>query len=136
MKFAVILAVVGVAVAAKLPSAPIPVVAILRNSQINPDVLGAHSSDFEADNGIAFKFSGSEGVTGGANHVGEYSYLLEDGTVAKVTYVADENGFQPQSDLLPVAPLNPHPMPQHAIDQIEKARLEDEAKALEEAARI
>ncbi|KAK3893191.1 hypothetical protein Pcinc_002993 [Petrolisthes cinctipes] len=136
MKLALILALAVVAAAEKLPGAPVPVVAILRNSQVNPDVLGAHSSDFEAENGIAFKFSGSEGLTGGANHVGEYSYILEDGTVAKVTYVADENGFQPLSDLLPVAPLNPHPMPQHAIDQIEKARIEDEAKAREEAAKI
>ncbi len=62
------------------------------------------------------------------------SYLLEDGTVAKVTFVANEFGFQPQSDLLPVAPLALHPMPQHAIDQIEKARLEDEAAAREAAA--
>merc|ERR1712106_11271 len=46
-----------------------------------------------------------------------------------MTFVADENGFQPQSDALPVAPAFPHPIPQFVLDQIEFARLEDEAAA-------
>ncbi|XP_068249110.1 cuticle protein AMP4-like [Palaemon carinicauda] len=113
--------------------APLPV-AILRSNQVNPDEFGAHSSDFEAENGIIFQFSGSEGALGGANMIGSWSYPLEDGSIASVSFVADENGFQPQSDLLPVAPAFPHPIPQFVLDQIEFARLEDERRAQEEAA--
>ncbi|XP_064089141.1 cuticle protein AMP4-like [Macrobrachium nipponense] len=132
MKIAVVLALVAVSVADKLPlTNPPPPVAIMRQTQVNPDALGAHSSDFEAENGIVFQFSGSEGATGGSNMIGSYSYPQEDGSLATVSFVANENGYQPQSDLLPVAPAFPHPIPQFVLDQIEFARLEDERKARE-----
>ncbi|XP_027236916.2 cuticle protein AMP4 [Penaeus vannamei] len=130
MKLAVVLALVSLSVAEQV-ALTTPPVAILRSAQVNPDAFGAHSSDFEAENGIAFQFSGSEGAAGGANMVGSWSYPLEDGTLAEVKFVADENGFQPESSLLPVAPAFPHPIPQFVLDQIEFARLEDERKALE-----
>ncbi|XP_066983870.1 cuticle protein CP14.6-like [Macrobrachium rosenbergii] len=123
----------GAAVAAAGGAVPAVPVAIIRQVQVNPDALGAHSSDFEAENGIAFQFSGSEGVLGGANMIGSWSYPQADGTLASVSFVADENGFQPQSSLLPVAPAFPHPIPQFVLDQIEFARLEDERRAKEEA---
>ncbi|XP_064089139.1 cuticle protein AMP4-like [Macrobrachium nipponense] len=131
MKLVVILALAALSVADKLPLTNLPPVAIVRSNQVNPDALGAHSSDFEAENGIVFQFSGSEGATGGANMIGSFSYPQEDGSLASVSFVADENGFQPQSDLLPVAPAFPHPIPQFVLDQIEFARLEDERKARE-----
>jgi len=53
------------------------------------------------------------------------SYIAPDGTEVVVKYVADENGFQSQSDLLPVAPAFPHPMPQFVLDQIASAAEED-----------
>ncbi|XP_064089151.1 cuticle protein AMP4-like [Macrobrachium nipponense] len=139
MKTAVLFAILAVALAAPAPekpaaeaggAAPLPI-AIMRQVQVNPDALGAHSSDFEAENGIVFQFSGSEGVLGGANMIGSWSYPQADGTLAEVTFVADENGFQPQSSLLPVAPAFPHPIPQFVLDQIEFARLEDERRAKE-----
>ncbi|XP_037804003.1 cuticle protein AMP4-like [Penaeus monodon] len=133
MKLTVVLALASVAMAAKLPTAQRPV-AILRSGQVNPDENGAHSSDFEAENGIVFQFSGSEGVNGGANMIGTFSYPQEDGSLAEVKFVANENGYQPESSLLPVAPAFPHPIPQFVLDQIEFARLEDERKAREEAA--
>ncbi|XP_068249133.1 cuticle protein AMP4-like [Palaemon carinicauda] len=108
-----------------------PVVAILRNELHMPDAEGVHSFDFEAENGIKFQFSGSEGQNGGAYMQGVYSYPMEDGTLAEVTFVADENGYQPDSVLLPVAPAFPHPIPQFVLDQIEFARLADERKARE-----
>ncbi|XP_037804104.1 cuticle protein AMP4-like [Penaeus monodon] len=131
MKTAVILALVSVAMAAKLPTEDLPV-AIVRSSQVNPDENGAHSSDFEAENGIVFQFSGKEAEDGGANMVGYFAYPQEDGSLAEVKFVANENGFQPESSLLPVAPAFPHPIPQFVLDQIEFARLEDERKALED----
>ncbi|XP_068249116.1 cuticle protein AMP4-like [Palaemon carinicauda] len=133
MKMIIIAMLVAVALADKLEEAAVPVpVAILRSAQVNPDENGAHSSDFEAENGIKFEFSGSEGAEGGSNMIGSYSYPLEDGSIASVSFVANENGFQPQSDLLPVAPEFPYPIPQFVLDQIEFARLEDERKAQEE----
>nr|XP_027236916.1 cuticle protein AMP4-like [Penaeus vannamei] len=110
MKLAVVLALVSLSVAEQV-ALTTPPVAILRSAQVNPDAFGAHSSDFEAENGIAFQFSGSEGAAGGANMVGSWSYPLEDGTLAEVKFVADENGFQPESSLLPVAPAFPTPSP-------------------------
>ncbi|XP_068249885.1 cuticle protein AMP4-like isoform X1 [Palaemon carinicauda] len=136
MKTAIILTVLALASAAPAPekltggAAPLPI-AIVRQVQVNPDALGAHSSDFESANGIVFQFSGSEGVLGGANMIGSYSYPQADGTLASVSFVADENGFQPQSSLLPVAPAFPHPIPQFVLDQIEFARLEKERQERE-----
>ncbi|XP_066983742.1 cuticle protein AM1239-like [Macrobrachium rosenbergii] len=108
-----------------------PVVAILKNVLHMPDAEGVHSFDFEAGNGIKFQFSGSEGVNGGAYMQGVYSYPMEDGSLAEVTFVADENGYQPDSALLPVAPAFPHPIPQYVLDQIEFARLQEESRARE-----
>ncbi|XP_076031178.1 uncharacterized protein LOC143019426 [Oratosquilla oratoria] len=107
------------------------VAAILRDVRVHPDALGRHSLDLETENGIVVKTSGSQGPRGGSHMQGMYSYPLEDGTMALITFVADEGGYQPVSDLLPVAPLPLHPVPQHALDQIafgqEQRRLQAQA---------
>ncbi|KAG7158123.1 Cuticle protein AMP4-like 1, partial [Homarus americanus] len=47
-----------------------------------------------------------------------YEFVSEnDGTFATVLYVADENGYRPESDLIPTTP----PVPDHAQEQIRVA---------------
>ncbi|XP_064089158.1 cuticle protein AM/CP1114-like [Macrobrachium nipponense] len=121
----------AIAVADERPLTSPVVVAILKNEQHTPDEFGNHNSDFEAANGIEVHLSGSQGENGGANMIGTWSYPLEDGSKAEFKFVADENGYQPESELLPVAPHFPHPIPQFVLDQIEFARLEDELDSLE-----
>jgi len=100
------------------------VIPILRNDLVQEDD-GTYNLDVETANGIVLEQSGdSDG-----NKQGVISFTHPDGTPFYMTYVADENGFQPQSDALPVAPAFPHPIPDFVLRQIEKARLEDEAAA-------
>ena len=58
-----------------------------------------------------------------------YRFTFPSGETFQLKYVADENGFQPESDWLPVAPAFPHPIPDFVLEQIEKAAREDAAKA-------
>ncbi|XP_045585572.1 cuticle protein AMP4 [Procambarus clarkii] len=106
-------------------------VGIVHIEQHHPDANGAHSFDFEAENGIKMHVSGNLGENGGENSIGHWSYPLEDGSIAFLKFVADENGYQPESDLLPVAPEFPHPIPQFVLDQIAFAEAERERKARE-----
>merc|ERR1712106_738483 len=70
---------------------------------------------FEADNGIKQSMAGS------------YSFPLPDGTIATFTWVADAAGFRVESPLLPVAPVDPHPVPAHAQEQIDFANAQQAA---------
>ncbi|XP_064089673.1 cuticle protein AM/CP1114-like [Macrobrachium nipponense] len=131
MRAVIFASLLAVTLAAKLPGEAVtPPVPIVSQNQVNP-VNGAHNFEFESGNGIQFTESGSEGAAGGASRIGSFSFPMEDGSVASVSFVADENGFQPESSLLPVAPAFPHPIPQFVLEQIEFARLEDERKARE-----
>ncbi|KAK7076469.1 hypothetical protein SK128_017136 [Halocaridina rubra] len=104
-------------------------VAILRDDRVHEED-GRFNVEFEAENGIVFAQSGSpDGPEDSVVKAGMYSYIAPDGTEVEVKYVADENGFQPQSDLLPVAPVFPHPIPQFVLDQIAFAAAEDERRA-------
>ncbi|XP_027236913.1 cuticle protein AM/CP1114 [Penaeus vannamei] len=103
--------------------------AILKSAQHTPNEEGAHSFDFESENGIVFHVSGSQGATGGANSIGDWSYPLPDGSLAEVKFVANENGYQPESSLLPVAPAFPHPIPDFVLRQIEFAEQQRAAEA-------
>jgi len=48
---------------------------------------------------------------------GSYSYYSPEGELISVTYIADENGFQPQGDHLPTPPPIPEAI-QKALDII------------------
>merc|ERR1711962_839301 len=77
--------------------------------------------EFELDSGVASSMVGSADVDGAAVISGSYSIPLAEGGFGVVTYVANALGYQPESPLLPVAPVNPHPIPAHAQEQIDFA---------------
>ncbi|XP_045135724.1 cuticle protein AM/CP1114-like [Portunus trituberculatus] len=102
---------------------------ILKYDRIQEDD-GRYNYEFETGNGISHSQSGSPGDdTGAINKAGHYSYTAPDGTVVEMKFVANENGFQPESPLLPVAPEFPHPIPQFVLDQIAFAAEQDAARA-------
>ncbi|XP_042893827.1 cuticle protein AMP1A-like [Penaeus japonicus] len=111
-------------------------VPILRDDRVHEDD-GRYNLDVETANGISLSQSGSpDGPDGAIVKAGQYSYTAPDGTLVSVKFVANENGFQPQSDLLPVAPEFPHPIPQFVLDQIAFAAEEDAARERAEAAEL
>ena len=106
---------------AKLPdleerSSPI---AILRSESFKD---GANFNyNFESENGIAVDAVGSSNAAGTSNMQGSYSYILDDGNKASFNWVADEGGYRVESNMLPVAPAFPHPIPAHVQEQIDFA---------------
>lgn len=75
---------------------------ILRYDNQNDGETFAYS--FETSNGISAEESGV--ATDGVRAQGAFAYTDDDGQVIRLTYTADENGYQPQGDHLPT----PHPI--------------------------
>ncbi|ROT70753.1 putative cuticle protein [Penaeus vannamei] len=99
-----------------------PVVPILVDDRQGPDQFGNYNFNFETGDGISRQEQGApQGELGAVASQGGWSFTFPDGSPAVFSFVADGAGYQPQSDLLPT----PHPLPAHAIAQIEKARQED-----------
>ncbi|XP_076035276.1 cuticle protein AM/CP1114-like [Oratosquilla oratoria] len=99
-------------------------VPIIKDDRVHPDEHGAYSLDMETGDGIERT---EQGGAGGSQQ-GKVSFTFPDGQVFDLTFVADENGYKPDSSFLPVAPAFPHPIPQFVLDQIEFARQQDEAR--------
>lgn len=109
---------------------PLKIVEIVRSDVVPPNEKGEYKFDIETGDGIAISSSGAgTGPEGAVESQGSYTFTHPGGEVSKVTYVAGAQGFQPQSDQLPVAPPFPHPIPQFVIDQIARAAEEDKAAA-------
>ncbi|XP_050700779.1 cuticle protein AMP1A-like isoform X1 [Eriocheir sinensis] len=137
MKLVILAALAALALAAPRPdsySAPAEesseeVIPILRDDRVHEDD-GRYTLDVETGNGIVLSQSGSpDGPEDSIIKSGHYSYTAPDGTFVEVKFVADGNGYQPESDLLPVAPAFPHPIPQFVLDQIAFAAEEDAKRA-------
>ncbi|KAK8388965.1 hypothetical protein O3P69_020729 [Scylla paramamosain] len=132
MKIILLAALVAAAAAAPQDYASREVIPIVKDIRVHEDD-GRYSVDVETGNGIFQSQSGSPtGAEGSVVKAGEYSYTAPDGTPVVVKFVADEYGYQPQSDLLPVAPEFPHPIPQFVLDQIAFAAQEDANRPREE----
>ncbi|XP_013110547.2 larval cuticle protein 4-like [Stomoxys calcitrans] len=67
--------------------------------------------NLETSNHIRETASGDEH----GNIHGSFEFLSPEGEHIKVSYVADEHGFHPESDVLP----KPHPIPEHILKSIE-----------------
>lgn len=78
-------------------------------SDVQPD--GQYAWSYETSNGIAAQESGAPAQLPGGEQAeraqGSYSYTAPDGTPVQVSYLADENGFQPQGNVLPTPPPIP-----------------------------
>merc|ERR1712198_355351 len=115
MKFVVLACLAAVAVAAPQLQEEREVL-VLRDERVdNGD--GTFSYAVEADNGINTAVAGSVGSEGQSNMEGSYTVLLADGTQAVIRFIANELGYQPQSDILPT----PHPIPAHVYKLLEIA---------------
>ncbi|XP_030746751.1 flexible cuticle protein 12-like [Sitophilus oryzae] len=101
--FVVFFAIFAVALAA--PQNPADVQAqVLRYENDNIGVEG-YNFNYETSNGISQQEQGTLQNAGSENEVmqvrGSFSYTGPDGVVYTVTYIADENGFQPQGAHIP-----------------------------------
>lgn len=74
-----------------------------------------YNYEYETGNGIAAKETGHA-----AKSVeGSYSYTAPDGAPVSITYIANENGYQPTGAHLPVAPATPP----HVVRLVEYLRV-------------
>ncbi|KAK8377907.1 hypothetical protein O3P69_014088 [Scylla paramamosain] len=92
-------------------------IAILSQSQEGPDGARFRYA-FQTENGINVEARGTPGSKGQSNIDGSFSFPFPEGGTGSVSYVADENGYRPESPLIPT----PHPLPAHAIEQIRFAQ--------------
>ncbi|KAH8410866.1 hypothetical protein KR222_002693 [Zaprionus bogoriensis] len=67
--------------------------------EVNPD---GFKSGLDLGNGAHRSESGDEHKISG-----DFGWVAPDGTHVEVAYIADENGYQPKSDLLPTPPPVP-----------------------------
>ncbi|EDW10132.1 larval cuticle protein 2 isoform X2 [Drosophila mojavensis] len=98
-KLVLICAVIGMAVALPVGDESKAEV-ISRKDDVRPDGFDA---SLETDN----KISRSESGDVHGNIQGSFSWVSPEGELIEVKYVADENGYQPSSASLPVAPPIP-----------------------------
>ncbi|KAH8252174.1 hypothetical protein KR026_010057, partial [Drosophila bipectinata] len=75
---------------------------ILSEKNDPADAVGNYAYAIETSNGIQNQEAGNaNGATG------SFAYVSPEGIPISLTYVADENGFQPQGDHLPTPPPIP-----------------------------
>ncbi|CAL7933820.1 unnamed protein product [Xylocopa violacea] len=112
----ILIALVGCAAAAPAED----VIPIVSQSQEGPNPDGSYKWSYESGNGIKAQEEGHLENPGqeteAMNAQGSFSYPSDAGEIS-LTYVANENGFQPQGAHLPTTPEIP-PLIQKALDWI------------------
>ncbi|XP_043595805.1 cuticle protein CP14.6-like [Bombus pyrosoma] len=94
-------------------------VSILAYTADGPNPDGSYAFNYETGNGIKVEEHGQLKQLNDTNSVvvvqGSYSYSDADGVPVALSYIADENGFQPQGEHLPT----PHPIPAGILKALE-----------------
>ncbi|XP_068143205.1 pupal cuticle protein 20 [Drosophila tropicalis] len=91
----------------------IPIIKL--ESKVNTD--GSYKYEYETGNGIMVEEMGYINGNEAQTAEGSFSYTSPEGQSISVTYIADENGFQPQGDHLPTPPPIPIEI-QEALDKL------------------
>ncbi|XP_030372323.1 pupal cuticle protein Edg-78E [Scaptodrosophila lebanonensis] len=86
----------------------------------NAEILNLKNDPADAEGNYAYAFETSNGIqsqeAGNPNGVsGAYSFVTPEGENIQISYIADENGFQPQGAALPTPP----PIPEYIIRALE-----------------
>ncbi|XP_074106242.1 endocuticle structural glycoprotein SgAbd-3-like [Cotesia typhae] len=95
---------------------------IISSSFNGPNPDGSYQYNYETNKGTKVSQEGAllpssdpENKDGALSVSGAYSYVGDDGVPIQVTYVADENGYRPAGDHLPVSP----PIPEAIVKGLE-----------------
>ncbi|KAH8397369.1 hypothetical protein KR222_000538, partial [Zaprionus bogoriensis] len=88
--------------------------AVITKQSSNIDPEGTYQYGYETSNGIAAQEQGY----GGNRADGGFAYTSPEGEPIQLSYVADENGFQPQGAHLPTPP----PIPVEILKALEYIR--------------
>jgi len=117
MKLLIIVALFGVAAAQNKASAPRtsgdPKDITIIRSEVENNGDGSYSYRYELSDGTIVEERGSlkPPAPGSEDPIqvaeGSYQYYSPEGELIKVTYIADEGGFQPQGEHLPTPPPIP-----------------------------
>ncbi|XP_013144020.1 PREDICTED: cuticle protein CP14.6-like [Papilio polytes] len=119
--FALVAVVVADVPFVRSPEADAPIIS--QDADVFPD---QYQYKYETGNGISASETGVLKNAGREDEAlqveGQNRYTAPDGSVIVVTYIANENGYQPQGAHLPVAP-EPEPIPEYILRSIEYNRL-------------
>ncbi|XP_017781203.1 PREDICTED: endocuticle structural glycoprotein ABD-4-like [Nicrophorus vespilloides] len=111
MKFIIYsLALFGAVLAAPQGPTTEPVPILKQDQEVNYD--GSYKWNYETGNGIAAEEQGFLKNAGQPEleaqvAQGQFHYTSPEGQLIQLSYIADENGFQPQGDHLPTPPPIP-----------------------------
>ncbi|XP_065163187.1 endocuticle structural glycoprotein SgAbd-8-like [Atheta coriaria] len=120
MKYIVFVALIGVTIAAPQGPTTEPVPILRQEQEVNFD--GSYKWNYETGNSITAEEQGFLKNAGQPEQEaqvaqGQYKYTSPEGQVIELSYIADENGFQPVGAHLPTPPPIPAAI-QKALDYL------------------